>query len=277
MERKVFFLLVVVSICVVACSSKSQQSELEAMDYQLIFRDDAGRELTLADIKKVNGDVSYQIVTEASVPLDAKRLHAQGRELGSQGKYDQALEVFEKAHQLAPDWPYPLYDAAFTYLLKGDNKKALEYYIAVNEIAPRGFFTVKPAVDTLEREQAGIVNEGTYGLLVQLEWMKDLDAKKRILTQILEETPQLPLAWKELAVLLEDDEASLEAIDKGLSYQPDLETKGVLLVNKALILYRQGNENEAIAMLGELALDPESTVQTEHMAKATLASLLLDK
>jgi tetratricopeptide (TPR) repeat protein len=247
------------------------------MDYQVLFRDEAGRELTWADIKDVSGKVSYEIVAESSIPPEANRLHEQGRRLGQEGKYDEAIGLFEQTHQLAPDWPYPLYDAAFTYLLKGDNERAVEYYARVNEMAPRGFFTAQTALYTLQREQAGTVREGTYRLLVQLEWMQDPAAKREVLEQILEDTPQLPLAWKELAFLLDDDEASLQAISKGLSYQPDPETKGMLLINKALILYHRDKESEAIEILGQLALDPDSTLQTEHTAKVALANLLGDE
>ena len=244
------------------------------MDYQVILRDEAGRELTWADLKGVSGKVNYEIVGGAPIPPEANRLHQQGRRFGQEGKYDEALKLFEQAHRLAPDWPYPLYDAAFTYLNQGDYARAMEYYARVNEMAPRGFFTAKTALDTLQREQAGIAREGTYRILLQLEWMQDPAAKREILEQILEHTPQLPMAWQKLASLLDDDEASLQAISKGLSYQPDADTRGLLLINKALILYRQGKESEAIEMLGQLALDPDSTLHTEQAAKFALANLL---
>ena len=114
----------------------------------------------------------------------------------------------------------------------------------------------------------------SYRFLVQLEWMPDPAAKREILEQILEHTPQLPMAWQKLVSLLDDDEASLQAISKGLSYQPDPDTRGLLLINKALILHRQGKESEAIKMLGQLALDPDSTLHTEQLAKFALATLL---
>jgi hypothetical protein len=48
----------------------------------------------------------------------------------------------------------------------------------------------------------------------------------------------------------------------------------VLLINRALILHRRGDRNGAIQILGELALDPGSTLSTEMLAKATLAEVV---
>jgi tetratricopeptide (TPR) repeat protein len=251
-----------------ACQSPSA----EAAAFQVILRDGADRRLAVADLKDTDGKVKFQIVGGISVPPEASRLHEQGRRLGQEGKYDQAIELYELASQLAPDWPNPIYDAAWTYLLEGDGEKAMEYYAKVNEMAPRGFFTALAAVDTLRREQAGIVREGTYRTIVQLEGIEDRAQKRIVLQRILQDAPQLPVAWKELALLLDDDEASLEAISKGLSHQPDPETKGILLFNRAGILYRQGKKNEAIEILGQLALDPRSTLQIEHLARTALAS-----
>jgi hypothetical protein len=60
-------------------------------------------------------------------------------------------------------------------------------------------------------------------------------------------------------------------IEKGLAASPDAETKGTLLINKATALSSQGQQEAAVKLLGELALDPKSTYFTEHMAKAALA------
>ena len=69
------------------------------------------------------------------------------------------------------------------------------------------------------------------------------------------------------------DAERLAAIEKGLAANPDGETKGILLINKALIMDRSGGHEGAVRLLGELALDPASTYATEHLAKVTLASV----
>ena len=48
----------------------------------------------------------------------------------------------------------------------------------------------------------------------------------------------------------------------------------MLLIKKAAILARHGDRDTAVSILGELALSPESTLSTEHLAKATLAVLI---
>jgi hypothetical protein len=55
-------------------------------------------------------------------------------------------------------------------------------------------------------------------------------------------------------------------IETGLSHAPDGETRGILLINKALTLNKQGKWDEAIRLLGELA--------TERLAKASLATFV---
>jgi hypothetical protein len=184
------------------------------------------------------------------------------------------LELLAQAAREAPKWPYPVYDAAFTHLLEGDAEKAEESYAAVDRMAPRGFFTAKTALDCLRREKAGDLAPGTYKLYVMLEWEKDKARKKSILEQMVKRSPKFPAAWKELALLQDDDTAKLEMIETGLSHGPDGETRGILLINKALVLNKEGKRDEAVRILGELALDPGSTLATEHLAKATLASFV---
>ena len=51
-----------------------------------------------------------------------------GRIAGQTEDFQRALELFDRAHRLAPDWPFPLYDAAYTHLLQGDAQAAEEGY-----------------------------------------------------------------------------------------------------------------------------------------------------
>jgi hypothetical protein len=48
----------------------------------------------------------------------------------------------------------------------------------------------------------------------------------------------------------------------------------MLLLNKALVANQLGDRAAAIAILGDLALDPASTLATETLAKATLAQVI---
>lgn len=256
-----------------ACGGERAPHEKPA-GARLVFKDAAGRELTMDDLKGVSGKVDWEVVGAGAISSEASRLHIEGREAGERGDYPRALDLLEQAHRLAPDWPYPVYDTAFTYLLQGDSAKAEEHYAEVDRMARRGFFTAKTSLDCLRRERAGVLFAGFCKAFALLESMEDKAKKRALLEGIVEKFPAFPPAWKELSVVLEGEEARLQAIRRGLENDPDLETKGVLLINRALILHRRGDSDGAIKILAELSLDPESTLSTEMLAKATLAQLL---
>ncbi|AMO99590.1 tetratricopeptide repeat family [Collimonas arenae] len=109
---------------------------------------------------------------------------------------------------------------------------------------------------------------------LSLEWTNDLESKQKIVDQLLRKVPNFAPAWKEMAALGIDDSKRLDYLDKGLKADPDLETKGFLLINKALIFANRGRKNEAIPILGALALDPTSPLDIEVIAKKTLSMIV---
>ncbi len=260
------------------------QANLEEMRRQLrhsqidetaiIFRDSQGRVLRYKDLKGFTGPVRWEIVGRENIPSRAEELHQTGREAGQQGEYEKALELFSQAAKLAPAWPYPIYDAAFTYLLNGDYDRALEYYERVDELAPRGFFTSNTAVHTLRQEKNGRLPQGTYSFYMNLEWEFDPDRKRQIIDRLLERCPDFAPAWKEKVNFAESDEERLQFIARGLGCSPDADTQGILLINEAAILDRQGQRQEAIEILARVALDANVTLQNEHLAKSFLANLI---
>lgn len=241
---------------------------------ELIFRDVNGRELRRGDLQGYTGQVRWEILGKDNVPHQAEKLHQAGRNAGQRGDYDEALRQLSQAAELAPMWPYPVYDAAFTYLLKSDFDNALACYQKVDELAPRGFFTSKTALHTLHQEKTGHLPQGIYALYMTLEWEASPEKKRQIVEQLLERCPAFAPAWKEKANLQQDSSERLGLIDRGLQCNPDPETRGVLLIDKALVLAHQGQKQKAVEILSELALDPDETLQNEHLAKAVLASLI---
>lgn len=238
-----------------------------------MFTDAAGRTLTARDLEDVTGRVQWAVIGSDSVPAEARQLHERARIAGTKGDYRRALELLERASARAPGWPHPVYDAAVTHLLQGHAVTAEELYAEVDRLAPRGFFTCKTTLDCLRRERTGALPAGFSRAFVTLEWLDDPPKRKAILEGIVEKHPMFAPAWKELAPLLEDPDARWQAIEKGLEGSPDGETKGVLLINKAVMLLWRGDQQEAIRILGELALDPEATLAAETLAKATLAQV----
>jgi tetratricopeptide (TPR) repeat protein len=257
-----------------ALCSNGQHGETPGQSAVIIFRGADGRALTMDDLRGLSGTFQYEIVGHFNVPTAAESLHDQARQAGELGDYKTAITLLEQAHNLAPQWPYPVYDMAFTYLLMKETENARTYYRKTVELSPRGFFEAITAADALDREQKGELPTGTYLKYLSLEWTADRGKKTKIVHQLVTEAPGFAPGWKEIATLSKNDDERLAAIERGLAAHPDRETKGIMQINEALILHRKGDREGAIRLLGELALDPASTYATEHMAKVSLANLV---
>lgn len=205
----------------------------------------------------------------SSIPDEANALHQEGREAGSAGDPVRALELFARAHQLAPQWAYPPYDMAFTYLLQGDLEQAETWYARVDELEPRGFFTAKTSLDLVRRERRGELPGGFVKAFTVLEWLPE-DQQRAALQHIVTRLPGVAPAWKQLAALTADDRAKLEMLDRGLAANPDDETYGVLVWNKALVLRQRGQHEAARRLLEDLLADRRCTQGVEAMARASL-------
>ena len=252
-------------IAVVACSSSTI-----AQEDMVVFRDAQGHLLTAEELQVASGSLQYEVYDVESVPPQAKALHQQGREAGSRGKYDEALAVFTKAADLAPRWPYPVYDRAYTHLLMKDFDAALSDYRRTASLAPRGFFTTLTAIDTLVREQKGEFPRGLYLAYLMLEPIHDRAQRHDLLEQFVKKYPRFAPGWQKYADLMETGAERLKAIDKGLAADPDPETKGMLLLNRALVLHSSGDHDAAVRLMTELAADHDSTLGTEALARAML-------
>ena len=139
----------------------------------VVFRDAQGRLLSPEDLQKETGSLHYEVYDGEAVPVAAKALHQQAREAGERGNYEEALVLLTRAASLAPRWPYPVYDRAYTHLLMKSFDAALADYRRTADLAPRGFFTTLTAVDTLVREQKGEFPQGLYLAYLMLEPIQD--------------------------------------------------------------------------------------------------------
>jgi tetratricopeptide (TPR) repeat protein len=267
--------MVVLLLAVLAAPAgcNRSQSETAKESTVVVFRGTDGRTITMNELRGLTGTFRYEILGKSNVPAEAESLHKQARQAGESGDYKKAIALLEQASHLAPQWPHPVYDMAFTYLLMKDTENARKHYRKTLALAPRGFFTAITALDALVREEKGDLPAGTYLTYLSLEWMNDSEKKAETVRRLVKRVPAFAPAWKELAVLSDDDTEKGTAIDKGLAANPDGETKGILQINRALILDRKGDHDGAIRLLGELALDPTSTYATEHLAKVALASV----
>jgi tetratricopeptide (TPR) repeat protein len=236
-----------------------------------VFRGADGKTLTLDDLQPVSASFQYENIGRKDLPAEAEALHRQASQACETGDYDKAIALLERSIEMAPDWPYPTYDLACTYFLKGDFIAATKFYKKTVEMVPRGYFTAITALDTLQREQKGELPFGTYRTFVGLDEFEEPEERAAEVRKLVKGVPGFAPGWKELADVMTNDGERLSAIEKGLAAEPDPETKGQLLVGKAMILERQGNRQAAVRLLGELILDPYSTFATEQLARSNLA------
>jgi len=253
----------------VACQAKQSRSETD----DIIFKDSLGHSLTRNDLVNATGKVDYEITGDKKIDPKAQMLHQEARALGQAGKYDSSIEKLNEAIKIQPTWAYPIYDLAFTYLLKGDVENALIFYRKTDELEPKGFFTAKTAIYSLEGEKAGKFPKGTYTSYLQIEWADEKSKKLEIAKAITQKVPDFAPAWKELANLSDDKQEKLNAIEQGLSKNPDAETKGILIINKALMLDNEGKKEEARNLLGNLIFSPDVTSGNMELAKFALKTI----
>jgi tetratricopeptide (TPR) repeat protein len=239
----------------------------------IVFKDSSGNILSETDLANATGTVNYEVKSDQQVDSKAQNLHNEARSFGQSGKYDVAINKLEQAIQIQPDWAYPYYNLAFTYLLKGDYENALKYYIQTDSLAPKGFFTAKTAIYALEGERAAEFPKGLYLAYLQIEWTNDANQKLAIAKGITEKFPGFAPAWKELAVLTNDKQEKMNAIEHGLSVKADSDTKGILLINKAIALNDNGKKEEAIQVLGNYIFSQDATTGNIALAKFTLKSI----
>lgn len=244
------------------------------MDSKLIFSDDKGNKISLEDLEGVTGEYHWEVLSDKKISQKANKLHQEARALGGQGKLDQSIEKLQDAIKIAPEWPYPYYDLAFTFLLKKDFNNALKYYDLTNDLEPNGFFTSKTASWSLKKEQEGEFQEGLYLAFVQIEWMETDQEKIEIAKAIVEKYPTYTPAWKILAGKLENIDERKIAIYKGLALDADSQTRDNLIINKALVLNLEEKKEDAIKVLGELIFDPNTSPSNIEVAKFILSSMV---
>ena len=273
--RPPFIYIILFLVAVIGCGRDIGSSSRNSPQPQsrVVFRGKDGLTLTANDLANATGKFDYEIMSTNEIPERAHVLHQQACQLGAAGKYEQAIELLSEAQSLAPDWPYPTYDMAFTYLLMNEFSKARECYEKTVKLSPRGFFTALTALDALNKESNGDLPEGTYYAYMSLEWIGEPKQKTQIVQALVERSPGFAPGWKEFALLCDEPTEKLDAIEKGLAANPDAETKGTLLINKALTLNQQGENQAARDILGNLALDPDTSFANEHLAKQTLAMI----
>lgn len=236
-----------------------------------LFRAD-GSPLSWDALQSYNGNLRWEVVNEKAETARGRELLEKGRKAGAAGDYATAIELFDEAHDNAPGWEYPVYEAAYTYLLMGNDEKSQEYYRRVNKLAPNGFFNTQQAIVCLQRELDGDVERGTYRRLVLLDRANPSTARL-VARGIVAKTPDYAAAWERVAFFTEDPKKAQEAVDKGLAANPDPFTRDSLRMRRAIITHNAGDTAAAIRMLRKMLADPDLTVPVEAQIKIVLPGM----
>lgn len=242
--------------------------------FNVVFRDSDGRTLLPEELPGPTGQCTWQIRDARPVHPDAQQLHEEGRAAGQKGDHDTAIALFTKAAQLDPSWPYPVYDRALAHLLKHEYDAALADYRKTLELSPPGYFDAATAADMLTREAAGEFPPGLYAAFAMLEHMPP-EEQQSIAAQLVEKFPSHAPGWAQHARFLENPSDKLAAIERGLLARPDPDTRGSLLVQKALALHASGKRELALEILDALtgaAVDSPPTHVQACIAAAVIRS-----
>jgi len=207
-----------------------------------------------------------------TIPERAMELHAQGRAQMDAGQHQEALQLFQQAQALAPDWYQPLYDSAYTYILMEDNAQALSLLEKLDQLEPLGFVQSKMLLDSLNREKNGQVPRGTLREFLGVVQLRDMAEQRGKLLAMTKKAPQFVLAWLELALTAENPAEGEQWVEKALALSPDVETRGQLLVHKGVLLRRRGKEEEARKLLEALMIDRSLLHSARSHAREVLNS-----
>jgi tetratricopeptide (TPR) repeat protein len=235
------------------------------------FKNEQGDTLTIDELHASRGRVTWEVHGPQSVPAEASRLHQEGRDAGARGDYDAALSLLTRAAELAPDWAYPVYDRAFTHLLRHEFEAALRDYRRTLELAPSGFYVADTAADTLTRESEGEFPSGLYAAFAMLEHMPK-DERKEVAAKLVVQFPSFAPGWSEHVNHLSDAVERLKAIEHGLTARPDRETRGFLMVQQALATSEAGDAAAALTMLRRLVTSTDS-LSARAAAELALAKI----
>jgi tetratricopeptide (TPR) repeat protein len=240
--------------------------------FTVVFRASDGRTLLPEELPGGTGRCTWEVRDAGPRHPEAQRLHEEGRAAGQKGDHDTAIALFTKAADLDPSWPYPVYDRAFARLLKHEFDAALADYRKTLELSPLGYYDAAAAADMLTREAAGEFPAGLHAAFAMLEHMP-ADGQRRVARQLVVQFPSHAPAWGRHASFLEDSSDKVDAIERGLAARPDPDTRGSLLVQKALALHARGERQAALDILDLLTSAVGDSLSTH--VKACVAAAMI--
>jgi len=189
----------------------------------------------------------------------AVTLYSQAIQYGKAGDYFKAIEFFDKAISIAPNWEEPIYQKAITYLYRGDlddTSRALESYKKVKAISPDGYHMTDIAIWSLEREVRGTLPKATFLMFILATDCKEARQKKKLVKQILHYAPNYPPVLVTYAKLIRNNAKSMIILNKVSEYEHDDCTNKNIIIKKALLLKSEGQNDAAYKLLDEYMNNP---------------------
>jgi len=289
MRNKISVLLIaLILLCSCKKNVKKENDSESIANVNIQFKDDNGNKISKAELAKYTEIFNYDEVyyNKDDVSEFAMSFYEQAKKHQGEADNIKAIEEFQKAHKEAPNWIYPIYNLAVLHLLEDDYDNALKYYKLADEIAPKGFYDTKIALHSLLREKSGDLKKGVYKNYLLLELTGALTNEsltnessinrfnyKLTIGGLLKEVQNFAPLWKDYALFLDSTEEKLDAFEKGLAQNPDIKTKGILLINKAIFSNENGDYERATKILVGVIFDPNSTISNVEMAKYTLNNM----
>jgi tetratricopeptide (TPR) repeat protein len=197
----------------------------------------------LEEVTAIKGAVDFAY--ERNRPnLDVPRyLVAQGEKLVMEGKYGEALGLFERAAGVDPYDPDPHYKGAMALVLQQHYAEAVQEYETALALAP-GWFTADSDLWIAQELLAGRFSHEAFLVLWAVEYSQLGPAERlALIEQVLPQFPQIPqLHFYRGATLARVDrrEEALAAFDEGLAQDPEPGIRSRILGQRAVYTPPEG-------------------------------------
>jgi tetratricopeptide (TPR) repeat protein len=195
------------------------------------------RTYELEEVKAIKGAVDFAY--ERNRPnLDVSRYYcSQGEKLVFEGKYDEALAMYQRAQAVDPHTPDPHYKAALALLLQQKYADAIAQYEAALALAP-GWFNAESELWIARELDTGRLSHEAFLVLWTVEYSQLPPAERlALLEQVLPQFPQIPqlhfYRGTTLAALNRKEEA-LSAFDEGLAQNPEPDIRSRIISQRAM-------------------------------------------
>jgi hypothetical protein len=262
---------------------KFSDSVLSVIQYEMGYERGKGYGLSLIIERKTKNQpwpsnrqysdyAGNQINYEPNFKLEEQKPVAKSIVHEKPDNFETILERFMVKSRTTPNWRYPFYDTLFSFVYFDDVDAILADFKKANAEDPDGFFMEKEALYALGGEKTGRFPKGLYLYYKQIEVNQNLTGQRKleIATEITQNVPGFAPGWLALAALLPEPKDQLDAIEHGLSANPDQTTKGLLLLHKAFSLSASGQNKMAISHLAGIIGNPEMTSGNVATAKMVL-------